>query len=181
MLGHLVQTGFGGFYDGMAHWAVTPEDLMVVLAFALLAALGGKDRARLLIFTLPAGWFLGGAVALLAGTASPPMVLTLLSFGVTGLVVALDQRLPASVFAVVAIAAAVLHGLANGAAMKEAGLDWLGLAGASLAVFVSVSLIPALLVGLKRPAARIAVRVGGSWLAAVALLMLGWVLRSPGS
>jgi len=34
-----------------------------------------------------------------------------------------------------------------------------------------------LVVSLRRPWTRIAVRVTGSWLAAVGLLMLGWGLR----
>ena len=35
----------------------------------------------------------------------------------------------------------------------------------------------ALVASLKRPAARIAVRVAGSWIAAMGLLMFGWTLR----
>jgi len=176
-LAHLVQTGFGGFYDGLVHWAVTPEDVMLVLGLSFLAALGGRERARQLVFVLPAAWFVGGAAGLLAPTLAPPALATTLSFGLVGLLVALDRRLPAPLFLLLMLAAAGLHGAANGSAMATAGLGWLGLTGASLAVFVVVSVLPALIVGLTRPAARVAVRVGGSWLAAAALLMLGWMFR----
>jgi urease accessory protein len=49
-----------------------------------------------------------------------------------------------------------------------------GLAGA---VFVLVVLVAAFVVRLQSHWARIAVRVGGSWIAASGVLMLGWSLR----
>ena len=38
---HLVQTGFGDFYDGIAHVALTPADLLLVITVALLAGQRG--------------------------------------------------------------------------------------------------------------------------------------------
>lgn len=178
LLAHLVQTGFGGFYDGMAHWAITPEDVMVVLALALLSALGGPERVRQLIFSLPAAWFGGGLLALVFPALLPPMVLTLASFGLVGLLIALDRHLSGAVFVPLVLVTAAIHGAGNGGAMREAGLGWLGLAGACVAVFVVASVLPALLVRIEKPAGRIAMRVGGSWLAAAALLMIGWWWRA---
>lgn len=177
-LAHLVQTGFGGFYDGLAHWALTPEDVMLVLAFSLLAGLGGKERARQLVIALPAAWLLGGVLGLRMPTLMPPALATTFSFGLVGLLVSLDRRLPAPAWFALILLAAGLHGVANGSTMATTGPGWLGLVGATLAVFIAVSLFPALVVGLKKPAARIAVRVGGSWIAAAALLMVGWLFRS---
>jgi urease accessory protein len=45
-------------------------------------------------------------------------------------------------------------------------------------LFVTVALAAALVVAIWAPWARIAVRVAGSWIAAVGLLMLGWSLRA---
>ncbi len=177
-LAHLVQTGFGGFYDGLAHWALTPQDVLLVVAFALLAGLAGKQRARQLVLALPSAWLLGGLLGLLVPSLMPPELATTLSFGLVGLLVALDRRLPAAAFFALILAAAGLHGVANGSTMATTGPGWLGLVGATLAVFIAVSLIPALLVGLKKPAARVAVRVGGSWIAAASLLMIGWLFRA---
>ncbi len=108
----------------------------------------------------------------------PPPFATTVTFGLIGLLVALNQRLPKPVFLGFTLVAAGLHGTINGEAMRETGLGWLGLAGACLAVFVVVSLLPAALAGIRKPAALVAMRVGGSWLAAVALLMIGWAIRS---
>jgi len=43
---HLVETGFGAFYDGLAHVVLTPADLLVVLAIALLAGQRGVRQTR---------------------------------------------------------------------------------------------------------------------------------------
>lgn len=178
LLGHLVQTGFGGFYDGMVHSVVTPEDGMVMVALGLLSALGGKDRARVLVVAMPLAWFVAGAGALMFPSVGPPPLVPTLGFGMVGLLVAFNQVLPGTVFKMLVIALACIHGAASGGAMRETGLGWLGLSGSCVAVFVMVSLLPACLADIRKPAARIALRVGGSWLAAIAMLMIGWAIRS---
>ena len=49
--------------------------------------------------------------------------------------------------------------------------------GLAAAIFVLVVLVAALVVQLRAHWARVAVRVGGSWIAASGLLMLGWSMR----
>jgi len=44
-------------------------------------------------------------------------------------------------------------------------------------VFVVVSLVAGQAVSLKREWSRIAVRVAGSWIGAIGMLMLGWAAR----
>ena len=45
-------------------------------------------------------------------------------------------------------------------------------------LFVVLALASALVVSLQKPWTRIAVRVAGSWVAAVGLLMAGWGIRA---
>jgi hypothetical protein len=45
------------------------------------------------------------------------------------------------------------------------------------ALFVLVALVSAFVVSLKPPWTRIVVRVAGSWVAAMGLLMVGWFFR----
>jgi hypothetical protein len=56
----------------------------------------------------------------------------------------------------------------------------LALFGISVALFLVVALIASLVVSLKAQWARITVRVAGSWIAAIGLLMLGWTYRGLG-
>jgi len=97
---------------------------------------------------------------------------------VLGVLTALDRRLPER--AVIALAALVglLHGWLNGAGIAAAGRESLALVGIGTAIFVVVALGAALVVSLRRSWQRIAVRVAGSWVAAIGLLLLGWALRA---
>ncbi len=105
-------------------------------------------------------------------------MLTSASFLAIGILVAADARLAPGVVGTIAIVMGLLHGGYNGAAMAEAGLGALGLVGIATLLFVTVAIAAALVVALRAPSARIAVRVAGSWIAATGLLMLGWSLRA---
>jgi len=177
MLAHLVQTGFGGFYDGLAHWALTPRDLLVVIALALLAGIGGKVAARWTVLALPAAWLVGGLVGFQLPGLGELALATTITVGLAGLLVALDRRLPPALLAALALLCGALHGLSNGSVMLAEDRDRLTLWGVVTAVALVTLLGSAAVAALRRPAARIVVRVAGSWIAAIALLLLGWQLR----
>jgi hydrogenase/urease accessory protein HupE len=176
--GHLVNTGFGSFYDGVSHFLLTPEDALPALALALLAGLRGARAGRLALFALPGAWLACGLAGLAWPSPSPPGMLTTVSFLALGGLVAADARLPPGWVVGVALVLGSLHGYLNGSAMAQAKLGPLGLAGIVAAVFVVVALAAALVVALRAPWSRIAVRVAGSWIAAAGLLLLGWTLRA---
>jgi urease accessory protein len=172
---HLVTTGMGPVYDGIGHLLLTPEDLVPVLALALYAGLRGVNSGRKIMFLLPTAWFFGG-VAGSAVTGLPPFPFPAISFLLLGILVALDWRLPSVVVTILAVAIGLVHGFFSGFAMKE-GAGVLGLLGIMTMLFVLVTLVSALVVSLKQPWMRIAVRVAGSWIGATGLLMLGWAMR----
>jgi hydrogenase/urease accessory protein HupE len=175
---HLVTTGLGPVYDGISHFALTAEDLLPALAMALLAGLRGARTGRLVLFALPGAWLAGGIAGIALPTTFAPAALTVASFLLLGGLVAADARLPPAWVVGVAIVLGALHGYFNGAAMAEAKLGGLGLVGIVGALFVLAALASALVVALRAPWARIAVRVAGSWIAAAGLLLLGWSLRA---
>ena len=174
---HLVQTGFGKFYDGIAHLLITPSDLMVTVGFALLAGMQGKPTVRRVMIALPALWLAGG----FAGMAiePPPGVnwVTGLTVLTIGMLIALDPRIPVSLTTVLAALSGLLFGWVNGATMTPQGADRLALVGAVSAVFIIVTLLSAIVVDLRPPWTRIIVRVGGSWIAAISILTLGWMAK----
>jgi len=177
---HLATTGLGPVYDGINHLLLSPDDLVPVIAMALLAGLNGAAAGRRVLFVLPVAWWLGGMAGFAHGAEVLPGPVTTVSFLVLGALTALDRRLPER--AVIALAALVglLHGWLNGAGIAAAGREALALVGIGTAIFVVVALGAALVVSLRRSWQRIAVRVAGSWVAAIGLLLLGWALR-PGS
>jgi hydrogenase/urease accessory protein HupE len=175
---HLVTTGLGPVYDGIGHLVMTPEDLIPVLAIALFAGLRGKGAGRRALFVLPLAWFTGGLVGVFS-TGLPQLPIPSISILMLGLLIAADIKLPDRVFAVIILVVGSVHGVLNGMALKDGG-GVLGLVGIMAALFVLVALFSALVVSLKQPWTRIAVRVAGSWVAAVGLLMFGWMFRGQG-
>jgi urease accessory protein len=175
---HLVETGFGSFYDGLAHVALTPADLLVVVALALLAGQRGSRAARWALFALPLAWLGGGAAGAHWGSGGALPLLTTLSFAVVGALVALNVSLRDVGVAALAVAAGLLHGIVNGATMAPAGASALALVGATTAIFCMTAILSAEVTALPAGWPRIVVRVVGSWIAAAGLLMLGWLMRS---
>jgi hydrogenase/urease accessory protein HupE len=175
--GHVVTTGFGPFYDGIVHLFATPEDLLPVLALTLWAGLRGEAVGRAVLLALPLAWAVGIAVgpAVQWPWAGPLTAAT--TTVALGALAAAASPLPRDGVVAVAVVLGVLHGALNGGVLTQAGLGALGGAGVACAVFVVVSLGAGLVVSLKCPWTRVAVRVAGSWIAATGLLMLGWGLR----
>jgi urease accessory protein len=172
---HLVTTGMGPVYDGIGHLLLTPEDLVPVLAIALYAGLRGAAAGRRAMFFLPVAWLVGG----LAGSAlnvTTALPIPAISFLILGGLVAADLCLPAAAVTGLAIALGLVHGFLNGAALRD-GAGTLGLIGIAMMLFVLVPVIAACVVSLGKPWARIAVRVAGSWIAAIGLLTFGWAMR----
>jgi urease accessory protein len=172
---HLVTTGMGPVYDGIGHLLLSPEDLVAVLALSFYAGLRGALAGRRALFLLPLAWFVGGLLgSMFPGVPSPPV--PAFSFLLVGVLVAADLRLPAAAVSALVVVIGLLHGFLNGAALKQ-GAGMLGLVGILGVLFVLVALASAFVVSLRKPWARLAVRVIGSWVAASGLLLLGWSLR----
>ncbi|MGA8032753.1 MAG: HupE/UreJ family protein [Casimicrobiaceae bacterium] len=176
---HLVNTGLGPFYDGVSHFVLTAEDFLPALALAFLAGLRGAKAGRLALFALPIAWFAGGLFGLASPTTGMAAGSATVSFLVLGGLVAADARLRPDWVAGLAVALGLAHGYGNGSAMAQAGLGAPGLAGIALTLFATTALAAALVVALRTPWTRIAVRVAGSWIAATGLLLVGWSLRMP--
>lgn len=173
---HLVSTGLGPVYDGIGHLLLTPEDLVPIFALALYGGLLGSAAARKVLFLLPASWIAGGIIGLNSSWA-PQLPIQPIWFLIPGILVALDLRLHPRWVAALAVAMGLLQGPFNGAAVKDVRSGALELLGVAVTIFVLVALVEGFVVSLQRPWTRIVVRVAGSWIAAMGLLLLGWSLH----
>jgi hydrogenase/urease accessory protein HupE len=174
---HLVNSGLGPFYDGIAHLFVTPEDVLAVLALALLAGLGGKPYGRAVLFVLPAAWLAGALTGRMTTLSSCVPAVSAALLIALGALVAADRRLPLALVAGAALTCGLLNGWFNGAALAGAASSGLAAAGIACAVTVIVALVAGQVAALKKDWARIMVRVTGSWIGAIGLLMFGWAVR----
>ena len=65
----------------------------------------------------------------------------------------------------------------RGRGCDDRDLGKVSLLGMVVAVFTLVALVSSLVVPLRQTWSRVAVRVAGSWIAAIGLLLLGWAAR----
>jgi hydrogenase/urease accessory protein HupE len=175
---HLVTTGLGPVYDGIGHFSLSPDDSIPVVALGVLAGLRGKAAGRGIMFQLPLAWFCGGVAGLMAHS-EPSLPLQFLSFMTVGILIATDLPLPDLAVIGVGLSFGLLHGFLDGFGFRDAGAGngILQLLGISVVIFVLATMVAALVVSIRPAWARIVVRVAGSWVAAIGLLMLGWALR----
>ena len=172
---HLVTSGLGPFYDGALHLLLSPADLLGLVAAALLAGLRGRRAARLTVVALPVAWLLAGFVGMALSLSPGLEWLGVLSFLILGVLVAADARLSPGFVALLGASYGALHGLMNGAALLAMGAGGTSLLGIGLTVLLIALLTSATVVPLQAFWARTAVRVAGSWVAAIGILMLGWL------
>jgi len=151
-----------------------------VIALALLAGLRGPRFGRAVLFALPVAWLVGTAAGLLlAPPVTLPVAQTILTIAL-GALLATDSPLPLAFVTGLAILLGLLHGVLNGSELpKTSSSAQITAVGVAVAVFVAVSLLAGQAASMRIPWARVAVRVGGSWIVAIGLLMLGWAMRVP--
>ena len=115
------------------------------------------------------------------GVAHLPPGVTSLSFLAFGILAAADRRLAPPVVTALAMAMVSRTAGSTARASAAAGREATGLVGIAGAVFLLTALVAAGVVSLRKPWTRIAVRVAGSWIAAIGLLLLGAGTLSGGS
>jgi urease accessory protein len=166
--------GIGGFYAGFLHPVTGLEH---VLPFAALGILAGQqgDRVAPALFLFAVMVMLGAVGALWIPALPYIGLLNILSGVLLGALVAAAWRLPVVVLYVIAIVFGLTHGFANGAALNGAFKPYLfipGLGLAGLVVPAWMMIVTDLILRQKYNWMRIAVRVAGSWITAIGVLVL---------
>lgn len=175
---HLNATGLGPVYDGIAHFLMSPEDLISTVALAMQAGLGGAQHGRRALLALPCAWLIGGLAGMRQSATDDSALISAIWLLFLGGLVAADFVLPLLTATILAAALGLCKGYLNGAGLGQLGVGAAAMLGLAPSVFVVVALVAALVVGTRVGWARIAVRVAGSWIAATGLLMLGWALHA---
>jgi urease accessory protein len=171
---HSAARGAGDFYAGALHALTALEHVLPFLALGILAGQQGrKAEPVLLVFCL----------ALVAGATTalwaPPMpyigLLNIVSAILFGGLVAASWSLPMTLYFSLAVMFGLSHGSANGAGMIGQTKPYLyipGVALAGLAVTAYALMLTDYLLHRKADWIHIAVRVAGSWIAAIGILVL---------
>lgn len=179
LLAHLTPTGYGPWGDGMARLLLQPSELLLVIALVLLAVQSGRASADRVLWLLPLAWLLGGLIGLNLPAELLQAVACTAVVAATGLLVALGVRLRARVLLPLVALLAAAFALVGGSALAGHSGALQALLGESVAIAVLATLLSQLLAPPHPRWLAIAVRVGGSWITAASLLMLGWLVRHP--
>lgn len=173
--------GVGDFYAGILHPVTTPEHVLPFIAFGLLLGLHGQ-RIHALALVFPCMLIAGAALAFAVPEPAYLSAINIASAIVLGILVAAAHSLPIGLIYALSLALGLTHGLANGEALRAGSVRWYlflpGLYVAALAVVVYAIAMVEWLLNLKKPWLRIAIRVAGSWIAAIGILVLAWQLRT---
>jgi urease accessory protein len=176
---HLVNADLGSFYGGLVHPITALEHLLPLVALGLLAGQQGAAAARRTLVLLPLGLAGGAWLAYPRPAWTGTQALILLSLAVLGLLVAVNPRLPTGVTEGLGLIVGVMHGAANGAGAAATGVSReLFVAGLVTAGVVLATIVPALVLSLRAAWGGVAVRVVGSWIGAVGLLLCSLALRT---
>lgn len=184
-LAHAEPGGAGGLLSGLLHPISGLDQVLAMVAVGLWGAQLGSPAMWLLPVAFPLVMAFGGLLGLV-GIALPGVELGIALRGAGALVAVggaafiwqalgggADLPLPPRPLALVAAALGLLLGWGNGA--QGGGL---ALAGTLGALVVVAALLAGQVASLRALWARTAVRVAGSWIAAIGLLQLGRSLRS---
>jgi urease accessory protein len=173
LFAHSVDKRFGDFYGGMLHPLTSLAHLFPIIALGLLAGQQGAKRARWTLLVFPAG-LLAGAIGSLFGEPFTWITwLNQFSFVALGLLVAAALRIPFSALLALSLLFGLTHGYENAVGVTSSATMHRFVPGVVASGLALLALVAAITVALERPWQQIAVRVAGSWIAAIGILMLG--------
>lgn len=177
---HAASPQAGSFYAGLLHPLTAPEHVLSMVALGLLAGQHGLNKGQGLLLVFPAAMALGAGLALRHLALGWVSLLNIGSVALFGGLVAATWRVPAALLYALALLFGMTHGYANGAAITpnlSPAVFILGLVTAALLVLGYSMAGTAYLLRLKPAWLPIAVRVAGSWITAVGILVLGMMVR----
>jgi hydrogenase/urease accessory protein HupE len=170
----MISSRFGDFFGGALHPLTALEHALPILALGLLAGQQGERAARWLVLVFPLALLCGGALAVVAPPLSGVRPLNAASFVVLGLLVAAGWRLPLALLIALGAAFGLAHGYENGRAMAPDTTVYLFVLGVAAAGGLVTALVSAAAIDLApAPWSRVAVRVAGSWIAAIGIMTIG--------
>lgn len=165
--------GVGDFYAGMLHPITTIETILPLLALSLLAGQQPRETAIKILAAFPASLALGTVLIFVRPVPERLTSLELMITALSGILIALSRPLLSTIPISLGVILGLVMGWANAseisndvsAARFVAGLVVVGL----LITAYGIGLVRR----LKPEWTQIAVRVAGSWMAAVGILVLG--------
>lgn len=165
--------GVGDFYAGMLHPVITIETVLPLVALSLLAGQQRREAAIRLLAAFPAALIAGALLATLGNAPSYLGILQLILTAGFGILVAFAGRVASWLLVALGAVLGISVGWANAAEAFGQINRFRFIAGLAVVGLVFLVYGNGLVRNLKQEWTQIAVRVVGSWVAAVSILVLG--------
>jgi urease accessory protein len=164
--------GVGDFYSGMLHPLLALEQIVPMIALSLLAGQQERRIAVRILGIFPAALIIGSCVA--QAFHLPPFYASVntAAMVVLGLLVVLSRRMPQMPLLALTAVLGFCQGLPVGAEINGDLAPWRFIPGAGLTALIVIAYGVGLVRWLKAPWAQVAVRVAGSWVAAIGIMVL---------
>ena len=180
---HIVASRLGDFYAGALHPLTDLQDLILWIALGVLAGSLGAPKGRWLVLVFPLGLLAGLVLGLTSGGVSAGPVADAGMVVVLGLLLAANVRIPTAPLCATALGLALMRGAANSGDVGSETNRLLFAAGLASAGYAAITLAMAVTLAFRGTDADpsiawrgIAIRAFGSWIAAIGLMMGGFVL-----
>jgi urease accessory protein len=179
---HTPFVGVGDFYAGMLHPVTALEHVLPIVALGLL--IGQRLSVRKiqwLLVVFPLIFALGATAAWWIQSLPGVTLINLLSAAVLGLLIALAWPAPPTLVYALATLFGLTHGFANGINAASGIRPLQFISGLALSVFLLLAYVAGgtdYLLKRKLGWLSIAVRVAGSWIAAVGILVVAGGARN---
>lgn len=165
--------GVGDFYAGMLHPVTALETVLPILALSLLAGQQKRENAVRLLLVFPAALLVGAVLASFRPSFSALGLVQLSFAAILGGLVALARPLPKRLLLMLGALLGVAAGWANAGELTGDVSRFRFVAGLTIVGLLLITYGVGLVRRLTVPWSRIAVRVVGSWIAAIGILVLG--------
>lgn len=177
---HAAFAGAGDFYAGVLHPITSPEHIMLLLAFGLLAGQNSRQRCSFLLAVFPVAVLTGALASQHWQVPQNMLVINVSTVIAAGIFLAIGRQLPRFVLGLFAAVVGIAFGMANGAAIEGQMAPAAFFSGVIAVAFLTLAYLMATgdgLLKLRQGWINIGLRVAGSWTIAIGVLVLSLASR----
>jgi len=178
VIAHLVNARFGDFYAGLFHVITAIEHLLPMIALGLFAGQQNPRGARFSIISFFSCLLIGAIIGVNLPEIALLNYLCIFSLIITGGVVIIQWKTTSYWIIIIAGFIGITQGLANGSSLGN-GIQLINfIAGVATAGLVIVSIFTGMALSFIESWQKIAIRVLGSWIAAIGIMYLPYILMN---
>ena len=174
---HLADGRFGDFYAGSFHLLTAIEHVIPLVALGLIAGQQSKKSSRVYVIIVPLALIIGTYVGIIFSENNLSIYVNSFSFLLIGGLIAWSKKLPIWLLVMIAILFSITHGYSNGTAFEPTLSKFNYTIGVAVAGLVITTIFAGIVLTLKKDWQKIAVRVAGSWIAAIGLITLPMIMK----